>query len=110
MKDFLAYPEYWADRAALFEECPRASRLHIEKGEEITILRNLRDYGVLKWAPESDMIAINGKPLVNSMFGVRKGDKLDDGRWVLRLIMALVCSNELLMTRQGKQGCFHFSP
>ena len=56
---------------------------------------------ICKWAPLEDVATLGGKPILNGLFGVEKPTTLPSGKKVLRLIMNLVPSNEVLTQLQG---------
>ena len=75
--------------------------IHVEPGETEGIARELVNRGICSWVPLSSVVRYRGEPVLNGMFGVEKGAKLEDQRPVLRLIMNLVSSNSIMRQFTG---------
>ena len=75
--------------------------IHVEPGETEGIAAELVRRGICSWVPLSSVVHYRGQPVLNGMFGVEKGAKLEDQRPVLRLIMNLVSSNSIMRQFTG---------
>ena len=56
---------------------------------------------ICRWIPLDEVATVRGKPSLNGLFGVEKSSTLPSGKKVLRLIMNLVPSNEVMIQLQG---------
>ena len=94
-------PEDLVDFNSL-EEVPKPGKVNTHPGEEVLIARGLLEYGLCIALRLDQLIHIGSEPLLNGLFGVGKGKTLEDklsayfGLEILRLIMTLTASNELL--------------
>ena len=82
---------------------PKPGAIMISPGEGIPIMKNLLRLGLVRALPESELIYIGGRPLVNGMFGVSKGKPVPGNEHleVLRLIMNLTASNSVMEDLRG---------
>lgn len=76
-------------------------KIHVEKGNEIFLAKELVRRNVCRWIPLSKVLQYRGQRVLNGLFGVEKPTVLPSGKSVLRLIMNLVPSNAVLKSFQG---------
>eukprot|EP00438_Fugacium_kawagutii_P000055 Skav215901 [mRNA] locus=scaffold1542:116365:121392:- [translate_table: standard] len=97
---FLLHPE-----DSLLEEIPMdaklKSKVHIRKGDELSLAKLLVDRRICVWVPQKDVLVVNHQPVLNGMFAVGKGAFLDSGEEIQRLIMNLVPTNTVFRQAQG---------
>ena len=86
----------WEDRAGV-----KKGRIHVAQGEVMTVAELLVARGVCEWIPSARVAVVNGKPLLNGLFGVGKSQLLEDGSCVLRTIMNFVPLNNLMEVIPG---------
>ena len=75
--------------------------IHADDCEMQLIADELVERGVCQWIGSDDVAVYRGKKVLNGLFGVEKGSKLDNGKPVLRLIMNLVSSNATMRQVTG---------
>lgn len=75
--------------------------IHADEGEMQLIADELVDRGICQWIRSDDVAVYRGKKVLNGLFGVEKGTKLDNEKPVLRLIMNLVSSNATMRQFTG---------
>ena len=84
------------------QELPRLQgKIHIEKGAELPLARELVERGVCRWVPLDAVVTFRGQRVLNGLFGVEKPACLASGKPILRLIMNLVPSNSILKSFSG---------
>lgn len=97
---YLSFPE-----DSLLPDVPAGTRLqskvHITKGEELELAKLLVDRHICTWVPLDDILVVNNTKVLNGLFAVGKGNFLDSGCEVQRLIMNLVPSNAVFRQLQG---------
>eukprot|EP00435_Cladocopium_sp_Y103_P013721 s1034_g3.t1 len=88
------FPEFLKDAS----EWPQVknSRVMVSEKDWPEVAENLVKTGICKVIPESEVFRVRGKPLLNGLFGVEKGEELD-GTPLYRLIMNLVPLNSLCL-------------
>jgi hypothetical protein len=99
------------------EEWPlrlQRTRVFVQPGEWAKILRGLYGRGMIKFLQASELITHNGRPLLNGLFGVPKGNIFEDGfdldSCILRLICNCIPTNELQDVVEGEiRGLPQFS-
>ena len=64
-------------------------KLWANENEWINIARGVYKTGVFSFIPRSELIEVDGCPVLHNCFGVGKGKYLADGREILRLVMNL---------------------
>ena len=77
---------------------PRPGRVLVEPDSLLPLAQGLLERGLVAPLRESELLQVAGAPLLNGLFGVGKGTKVDGdpaGREVLRLIMNLTASNSV---------------
>lgn len=72
-------------------------KLWANENEWINIARGVYKTGVFSFIPRSELIEVDGCPVLHNCFGVGKGKYLADGREILRLVMNLDLTNSMLM-------------
>ena len=77
------------------------ARVHISKGEEVALAKELVSRGICSWTPEKEVLRFRGEMVLNGMFGVPKAAKTETGEKVLRLIMNLIPSNAVMVQLEG---------
>ena len=83
----------------------RQAKVHVKKGDEISIFELLRERGVIRWVPASTAYVTPCGPLLNGLFGVIKPGKFTSGNLpVLRVIMNLIPANSILSIISGDIG------
>ena len=93
-RDQIADPESCLLPRSCWPSSVPQGRSQIEKGQEEVIASALVESGVCGLIEAEQIFAVDGRPVVNSFFGVEKPNKtLTDGRPILRLIMNLVPTN-----------------
>ncbi len=66
----------------------------VQQGEEVSLVRQLLERGLLVLLAPQDCSCVGGELLLNGLLGVAEANQsLPDGRPVLRLIMNLTASN-----------------
>ena len=70
------------------QELPKLQgKLHIEKGMELKLGKELVSRGVCCWVPMEKVLCFRGQKVLNGLFGVEKSTRLATGQSVLRLIV-----------------------
>ena len=88
------------------DSIPCQARVHIKKGEELSVFALLHQRGVIEWVPDSTPFETSKGPVLNGIFGVVKAGKFtSDSLPVLRVIMNLIPANNLLRVISGDIGC-----
>lgn len=77
------------------------ARVHIASSDKLELAKLLVDRGLCGWTEENNVLEVQGRKVLNGMFGVPKASTLEDGRPVLRLIMNLIPSNAVMQQIQG---------
>ena len=93
---------------SLLEEVPRDQRLlharvHIQKGDEMSLCKLLVNRNICGWVPESEVLTVQGVKVLNGLFGVGKGKFIDESKEkeVLRVIMNLKPTNRIMKHAEG---------
>ena len=103
-RDFLLHPEKCLVDNPDLRKAFIPGRVHIKKDEKLTIANELVRRNVCNWIRLSEVVEVNGRRILNGMFGVEKPTKTNSGKPILRLIMNLVPSNLILQQLKGKVG------
>ena len=77
------------------------AKVHIQKGEELSIAKLLVERGICGWVESEDVFTYRFQKVLNGLFGVAKSSQLEDGRSVLRVIMNLIPSNASMVQLKG---------
>ena len=95
VREALLNPTLCFKNESEWPEAPSTAKIRASPKEWKVIAPGLVEHGVCGLVRASEVLKCNGSNVLNGMFGVGKGDLLDDGSEVLRLIMNLIPSNEL---------------
>ena len=77
------------------------AKVHIESEDRLRLAKLLVERRVCSWVPEKDVLRVGGCKVLNGLFGVGKGKRLDDGREIQRVIMNLIPSNAVMEQARG---------
>ena len=93
---------------SLLEEVPQDQRLlharvHIQKGDEMSLCKLLVNRNICGWVPESEVLTVQGVKVLNGLFGVGKGKFIDESKEkeILRVIMNLKPTNRIMKHAEG---------
>lgn len=100
-RDFLLHPEKCLKLPSEIGPLKTPGRLHIKPEDQRPLAQELVNRNICQWIPLDEVVEVHGRPVLNGLFGVEKSTVLPSGRKVLRLIMNLVPSNEILTQLQG---------
>ena len=99
-QQFLKYPE-----DALIDKPSTTlklqARVHVKEGEKLKLAEMLVKRRICVWVPESEVLRVHGKKVLNGMFAVGKGSFLPSGEEIQRLIMNLIPTNSVFKQAQG---------
>ena len=79
----------------------KAPRVMVEDSDWESVCRGLVSAGVCCILREDELFHVNGKPLLNGLFGVTKDDFTPDGTEIYRLIMNLIPLNKICLPLGG---------
>eukprot|EP00435_Cladocopium_sp_Y103_P000532 s2010_g1.t1 len=78
------------------------ARVHIKKGEELSVFKLLESRGVIDWLPAQETFGDESGECLNGLFGVVKPSKFtSSGEPILRVIMNLIPANRLFQVICG---------
>lgn len=100
-RDFLLHPEKCLKSRELLNKLRPPGKIHMRTEDQGALAQELIRRNICQWIPLREVVEVDGKPILNGMFGVEKPTFLPSGKKVLRLIMNLVPSNEILTQLQG---------
>lgn len=99
-RKFLEHPE-----ESLLDTIPPHSKLqakvHIKKGDEMALAKLLVDRKICVWVPRGEVLHYQDRPILNGLFAVGKGTRLESGEESQRLIMNLVPTNSAFRHARG---------
>ena len=100
-KDFLLHPEKCLKAVGDIGTSRPPGRIHVKPEDQKPLADELIARNICKWIPLDEVVTMDGRHILNGLFGVEKSATLPSGKKVLRLIMNLVPSNEVLTQLQG---------
>ncbi len=100
-KDFLLHPEKCLKDVSALGPIRPPGRIHVKPEDQKPLADELVNRNICKWVPLEDVATVGGRHILNGLFGVEKSTTLPSGKKVLRLIMNLAPSNEVLIQLQG---------
>ena len=79
------------------------AKVHIQKGDELELCKLLVSRNICGWIPESEVLTVQGRKVLNGLFGVGKGKFLDasNEKEVVRVIMNLKPTNRVMRHAEG---------
>ena len=77
------------------------AKVHIAPNEKMSVASLLIERNICQWIELEEVISFRGDKVLNGMFGLAKGARLEDGRSHLRLIMNLIPSNSVFLQLTG---------
>eukprot|EP00438_Fugacium_kawagutii_P026039 Skav215411 [mRNA] locus=scaffold356:146656:153836:- [translate_table: standard] len=77
------------------------AKVHVQAGDELALCKLLVERRIAVWVPREDVLKVDHKLVLNGMFAVGKGSRLESGEEIQRLIMNLVPTNSVLRQAQG---------
>ena len=82
----------------------KAPRVMVEDQHWAEVCQGLVQSGICRFVEESEVFHVEGRPLLNGMFGVTKDDWTPEGVEIYRLIMNLIPLNGLCLPLAGDVG------
>ena len=100
-REFLLHPEKCLLAEGTYTMPSLPGKVHIQPGERVKIAQELVSRRICRWIDLEEVHVVDGKKLLNGMFGVSKNTTLEDQRPILRVIMNLIPSNAVTHQLQG---------
>ena len=94
-KEFLLHPERCLLPEDTFEPLALPGRVHIVSEDRLAIAQELVSRNICRWIDLEEVHVVQGRKLLNGMFGVTKPSTTDEGLPVLRVIMNLIPINKI---------------
>ncbi len=82
-------------------EQKKRAKVHIAEGDKVPLAKELVKRGVCSWTEEREIFKVDGDPILNGLFGVKKNTTIETGEPVLRLIMNLIPTNAHMSQLRG---------
>ena len=78
-----------------------AAKVHIQPGQQLELCKLLVSRRICTWVHCDDVLKVNGRKVLNGLFGVGKQTFLPSGEEIQRVIMNLIPSNSVFMQLGG---------